>query len=186
MLRREMLGALGFLVVEPIAALASDQDSANRTAALDVSRQHISPRQYLPVMSFPAGDYTLAVRGEGYPDLRYLYATLSPNDAGQYYPSSVMERLRAAGLIEPNNPETNFFSTRSMLPWDGAPGNDAFFRVITFRAFGRAFRIESEAFLFLVNSELVVGDGVSAASFSLEPQDKVSVMLYPGATGRFL
>ncbi|MBI4049921.1 MAG: hypothetical protein HY398_00555 [Candidatus Doudnabacteria bacterium] len=177
MQRREWLfSALGVLATGlPIAA--------------EVIGRRVNPRPDIETVRLPAGDYWLDVGVDGDP-LRglvtYFYATLVPAAPDAFYGTRPLERLRASGMIEPNEPRQGFFPTRARPPDSDKTEPDAFFRIVTVRVGKDIYRIASEAFWFLVNGNLVLGSEVSAASFDIKPADTVSVVIAPGATGQLL
>lgn len=141
----------------------------------NVTGQKISPRPDVPTTPLMAAEYLVDVQILGSPEKRsvsYFYMTLRPGfPEGVYYPTRVLERLRAAGIIQPNNPAQNqFFVTMT---------TDVFFQAVTVQAGDYLYTIESGGFWFLVNEELVFGNGVSVAGYDIEARSRVGITLAP-------
>lgn len=144
------------------------------------SRKFVSAERV--AVQLQAGDYRhdISFQGDGRTGtITYWLGSLVPAFVGgAYYRTTVLERLRAAGVVEPNDPERNFFSTTARP--------DSFFKVITVRVNGISYRVKSESFRFRVNGRLPVGPEVSAGSHEIAADDVVGVELEPGGLAQVL
>ncbi len=110
----------------------------------------------------------------------YFYATLGTyHPKGKFYRTTVLERLRAAGLVEKNNPLGGFIAVTEMR--EAQP----FIKVITLKTTEKFLAIEG-GWWFLVNKILVTGDEVNASQSIIEAREEVSITLAAGTTGKIL
>ena len=122
------------------------------------------------------GGFYLAIIAEKAADkynrLEIAVETFLPE--GQHYNTTVLERLRSAGVIEPNDPLTEFVSVRSMR------ANDAFIETVSIRTPIKTIRVKGP-FVFTVDGTRIDND--SSSRYLIQPKNVVKIFLEPGKTG---